>query len=170
EIEDDIKNVLQNHSIRAKEKNIAINHSFHYPKTKGEIPFVVVDKLRFLHSIENIIENAIDYTLPGGRIDFLMEVTKNDLFITISDTGIGIGEKDKNNIFSEFFRSHKARELKSVGSGIGLFLIKLIIEAHDGKVWFDSIENKGTNFYVKVPLRQKPVKPNEKLEVFLKNI
>lgn len=170
-IEQKIKSISQTHARRSDIKNITITCTNKSDiKKLGLVPFMMIDQMRLLHSIESIIENAVDYNDPEGQVTIETLRTENNFLVTVSDTGIGISDSDKEKIFSEFFRSKKARQIKSVGSGVGLFLVKLIVEGNNGKVWFESVENKGTTFYVSIPLCKNIFKPEEKNEVILKNI
>ncbi len=168
--EQSIKNILEIYNIQAKAKNITIDYEFEAPKDLASTPFVLLDKQRFINSIENIVENAIDYSSAGGSISIRVGIKENHFFVTVKDTGIGIGKEDRDKVFSEFFRSTRARQTKNFGSGIGLFLVKVVIDAHNGKIWFESEENKGTTFHVQIPLQNDVMKPEEKMEVFLKNV
>jgi signal transduction histidine kinase len=70
----------------------------------------------------------------------------------LRDSGIGIAKEDQSRIFSKFFRGAQAVRLETEGSGLGLFIVKNIIEAHGGKIWFDSEQGKGTTFYFTIPV------------------
>lgn len=101
--------------------------------------------------IENLLDNAITYSNEGGVI--AMEVYGDDkvLGFKIADQGIGIPEADKPSIFKEFFRAKNATMKKNVGTGLGLFIAKSIIDGHGGTIRFDSDENKGTTFRFELP-------------------
>ncbi len=78
---------------------------------------------------------------------------KNDTFLfAVSDTGIGIPEKDQPNIFTKFARGSNAKLIKTDGTGFGLYFAKKTTDFLQGKIWFESEENKGTTFYVELPL------------------
>jgi signal transduction histidine kinase len=104
--------------------------------------------------VENLIDNAIDYTPPGGKIliDLLMD--NNNLLFRIKDTGIGIPKSEQIKIFGKFFRAQNAIEQKNVGSGLGLCIVKKIIDGFHGQIWFESEEGKGTTFYFTLPLKR----------------
>ncbi|MEK7103933.1 MAG: ATP-binding protein [Patescibacteria group bacterium] len=117
-----------------------------------KLPKVSVDKEKIIMAIQNIIENAIFYTKSGGislSVDYLPQ--KNEFMVKVQDTGIGIPENQKVRIFSRFFRGGTALKTETEGSGLGLFIAKNIVEAHGGKIWFDSQEGKGTTFYFTLP-------------------
>lgn len=126
--------------------------SFNYILPSKKLPKINVDKEKIIMAIQNIIENAIFYTKSGG-IELLVEYVpaKKEFKVRIKDTGIGIPENQKVRIFSRFFRGGTALKTETEGSGLGLFIAKNIIEAHNGKIWFDSQEGKGTTFYFTLP-------------------
>ncbi|MDD5606415.1 MAG: HAMP domain-containing sensor histidine kinase [Candidatus Pacebacteria bacterium] len=100
--------------------------------------------------IENLIDNAIRYTLDKGKIEIdLFKKNKSAVF-KIQDQGVGIPEKDKKYIFEKFFRSDNILKNKVKGSGLGLYIVKKIIQMHKGKIWFHSKQGKGTCFYFSI--------------------
>ena len=110
------------------------------------------DKEKIRIVIQNLIENAIKYSNNGGKI-FISVTKKNEsLEVSIKDTGIGISEEGKKKIFEKFYRDTNAQKKQSIGSGIGLYTAKIIIEKHKGKIWFSSTENEGTTFFFTIPV------------------
>jgi signal transduction histidine kinase len=77
---------------------------------------------------------------------------KREIEFSVQDTGIGISEDQKKRIFMKFFRGANAVRMETRGTGLGLFITKNIVEAHGGKIWFESEEGKGTIFYFTLPL------------------
>lgn len=152
---------------RAELKHVEVTY-VHKPNGPQDKFFVLADLERLVRAFENVLENAVEYTPPRGKVTVVTAVTKNNFVCQISDTGIGIREEDKAKIFSEFFRSANAQALKSAGSGIGLFLTRIIVDAHQGKIWFDSEENKGSDFYISIPLRNP--KETTEFEEFLRQV
>jgi hypothetical protein len=103
--------------------------------------------------LQNLIENAIKYSNPSGKV--FVSLKQNDpanVEISVHDTGIGIDPSDQDNIFKKFFRSEKAIEKDNVGSGLGLFTTKNIVERHKGKIWFQNTAGDGTTFFVTLPI------------------
>lgn len=98
-----------------------------------------------------MIDNAIHYTMPGGKVTVILTGDKNEIKITVKDTGIGIPQNQQERVFSKFFRAANAMRVQTDGTGLGLFITKNIIEAHGGKIWFESEEGKGTTFYFTLP-------------------
>jgi two-component system sensor histidine kinase VicK len=79
--------------------------------------------------------------------------------VSVEDTGIGISEEEKNKIFTKFFRSLRVIKKETIGTGLGLYLAKNIIERHGGQIWFKSEENRGTTFYFTLPLDPSYIPP-----------
>lgn len=113
---------------------------------------VKADKEKMATVIQTLIENAVAYTDKGGLIRIHLEEKGSEFIFQIADTGVGISEKDKSEIFSQFFRSEKARKMEPGGFGIGLFLVKTFLQHHRGDIRFDSQEGKGTTFYFHLPV------------------
>ncbi len=101
---------------------------------------------------QNIISNAVKYTPAGGTITIAAGTDQSDIKITVSDTGIGIPKEQQQMIFSKLFRADNARLAVSDGTGLGLYLVKAIVESSGGKIWFDSEKDKGTTFFITIPL------------------
>lgn len=128
----------------ARKKNVSIEYS----NRPAAIPRVLIDPDKTRAAIQNLLENSIKYTPAFGHVVISFKVVPNDfLEIAISDTGIGIPNDQKHNIFNRFFRGRNAVKIETDGSGLGLFIVKSIIEKHSGRVWFESEENKGTTFH-----------------------
>lgn len=144
----------------AKKKKI--DFSLILPKEK--LPLVEVDEEKIGLAIQNLVENAVHYTQPGGIVLFKIEYNKdkNELLFTVKDTGVGIPRDQQKRIFTKFFRAENVMRMETEGSGLGLFITKNIIESHKGKIWFESEENKGTTFYFTLPVPAK-----EKFATFL---
>jgi two-component system phosphate regulon sensor histidine kinase PhoR len=118
----------------------------------AEDVFVGVDEDKIGQVILNLIDNAIKYTLPGGKVTINAEKRNEYLQINISDTGIGIPEKDIDRIFERFYRVDKARSRELGGTGLGLSIVKHIVAAHKGEVYVQSKVNQGSTFSFTVPL------------------
>lgn len=125
---------------------------FGFTLPSKKLPKINADKEKIILAIHNIIENAVFYT-KFGKINILTDYLspQNEFMVRVQDTGIGIPENQKVRIFSRFFRGSNALKTETEGTGLGLFIAKNIIEAHNGKIWFDSEEGKGTTFYFTIP-------------------
>lgn len=114
---------------------------------------LILDKKRFREVIENLISNAIKYNKEGKNVEVKVSVVEKKVIIIVSDHGIGIPDKDKSNIFSKFFRAENALKSETEGTGLGLFVAQSFVENLGGSIWFESQENEGTTFYIKLPLK-----------------
>lgn len=101
---------------------------------------------------QNLLSNAVKYTPDKGTVE--LDITKKEpnILIKVSDTGYGIPKDQQNKIFEKLFRADNVKATKSEGTGLGLYIVKSILDTSGGKVWFESEENKGTTFYVEIPL------------------
>ncbi len=114
-----------------------------------EHPSVDKEKMRMV--FQNLIENAIKYGNDGTKIFISLTEEGDSLKVSIKDTGIGIPQDAAPHIFGKFYRAQNAIAKAEIGSGLGLFTIKKIVERHGGKIWFESHKDDGTTFYVTIP-------------------
>jgi signal transduction histidine kinase len=116
-------------------------------------PTVVGDPTLLRQSIGNLVDNAIKYTQTGGQVSVGMRVNRSgEAVIHVTDTGIGIGSEEQPRLFEKFYRI-KRRETGDIpGTGLGLALVKSIVERHEGRVWVESELNKGSTFYIALPI------------------
>src|ERR1700721_947715 len=106
-----------------------------------------------LHDVlQNLVDNAIQYTPPGGRIRVSARVNSNEVVIEVADTGIGIPLIDQERIFERFYRVDAARSREAGGTGLGLSIAKHIIDAHNGRLWVESTVGAGSRFSFSIPL------------------
>lgn len=130
------------------EKNLKITRK--YDPALGEIN---LDPKLFRIVVQNLLTNAVKYTAEKGTVVLTVTRRKDDVLLSISDNGYGIPKKDQDKIFTKMFRAENAREKDTTGTGLGLYIVKSIVEqTADGKIWFESEENKGTTFNVTIPL------------------
>jgi signal transduction histidine kinase len=116
------------------------------------LPEINVDPTLVRQAFYNLIANAIKYSPPNVSIGVTLKKTESALQLSVIDHGCGIPESAKDRIFNKFFRAPNAVKYEADGSGLGLYLAKLVIEASNGKIWFESKENEGTTFFVNLPL------------------
>ena len=102
---------------------------------------------------QNLLSNSVRYTDSGGKIIITFEKQGSSMLIQFSDTGYGIPENQHSQIFSRFFRAENIKSKDPAGIGLGLYIAKSVLEQINGKIWFKSLERKGTTFYVKIPLK-----------------
>lgn len=114
-------------------------------------PQVLGDEMKVRLVIQNFITNAIKYTKENGQIMVLLRKDGDSIKLSIIDNGVGIPAEEKSFIFQKFFRSSNAMRFQTLGSGLGLYISKYIIDMLDGKIGFNSEENKGSNFWFTLP-------------------
>ena len=117
------------------------------------IPLFVFDFSKIQLAFHNLINNAIKYTRAGGTVKVSLERNGNEVVAKVQDTGIGIPESQIKQMFKKFFRAENVMRLQVGGSGLGLFIVKDIIARHGGTITVKSIENKGTTFTLRTPIR-----------------
>jgi signal transduction histidine kinase len=101
--------------------------------------------------LENLLSNAIKYTPEEGRVDLSVMQTNKGVTIVVADTGFGIPEEAQHFIFTKLFRAENIRGQDTDGTGLGLYIVKSIVDALGGSIRFESIEGKGTTFFVHLP-------------------
>jgi signal transduction histidine kinase len=119
------------------------------------LPPVEMDQQKIRMAIQNLVDNALKYSRKGDTVELAAAVKNNRLFISVKDEGIGIPKEQQPKIFSKFFRGSNAKEKETTGSGLGLYIVKNVVERHRGQIWFDSRENDGTTFYVSLPIARR---------------
>lgn len=125
-----------------------------------KLPTVVTDWLMVQEVLTNLVANAIQYTLSSGTITITMQHKAGEIITKVKDSGIGVPKEKQPMLFSPFFRAQNALEFFEAGTGLGLYLVKLLIETLDGRIWFTSYENRGSTFFVALPLAP-PDLPNK---------
>lgn len=121
-----------------------------------DVPMVKADLLKLVQIVTNLVDNAFNYTYPGGTIDVSARRRAEQpghVLITVRDSGIGIPEEFRERIWNRFERYEEhALVMEVAGTGLGLSIVRTLVEMHDGEIWFESEENKGTTFYVSLPI------------------
>ena len=111
-----------------------------------------IDRVKFIIVLTNIIENAIKYNHPEGWVKITLNADHKFFYVDVSDSGIGIPEECKDQVFERFYRVDKARSRETGGTGLGLEITKNIVLLHKGTIKFYSKENEGTTFNIRIPL------------------
>ena len=151
-----IENLIQFVVNAYKEEMERKNLELDFKKPEKKLPRAVVDVEKIRLVVENLLDNAVRYTPPGGRVTISLRYVEKEKEIefSIKDTGAGIPKDQQARVFTKFFRGVNVMRMETEGSGLGLFIAKNIIEAHGGKIWFESEEGKGTTFYFTLPLKE----------------
>lgn len=117
-----------------------------------KMPKVYMDKEKMILVLQNLLENAVKYTPEFGKIEIGAEFGKEFMKFRVKDNGVGIPRKDQAKLFSKFFRADNVVRMQTEGSGLGLFIVKNIIDRHGGDITFQSEEGRGTEFVFTLPL------------------
>ncbi|MCL4406208.1 MAG: ATP-binding protein [Patescibacteria group bacterium] len=131
-----------------RERHIVVDKKY------GSMPKIEADPKIIRIIIQNLLSNAVKYSKEGGRITESIQKESGNLSITVADNGIGIPSGQQDKIFAKLFRADNAREVDPDGNGLGLYLIKSLVEQLGGRIWFESAENKGTTFFVILPFKR----------------
>lgn len=142
----DILGVIQP---KAEQKKVKFN-----VQVPEQLPHAQLDKRYTRMTIENLLTNAIKYTPENGDVNFTVELKGNILSCSVKDTGCGIPKAEQDKIFGKLFRASNVRNTVD-GNGFGLYVAKGAVEAQGGKIWFESEENKGTKFFIELPVNEK---------------
>lgn len=138
--------------IEALEPNTSARSlKFTYAQPKN-FPKLMLDENKIQQVVMNFADNAIYYSKEKTSIKVTLAVVKDRVEFTVKDTGIGVPVAEQAQLFNKFFRATNARKQRPDGTGVGLFLAKKVIDAHDGKIIFESKESKGSTFGFSLPL------------------
>lgn len=138
--------IINEYHTIAVDKDIRIQF---LPKTDGST--ANLDTVEFDHAFRNLMENAIAYTHNGGIITIQTGSLADETYISIEDTGIGISSNDLQHIFERFYRADQARSTNTGGNGLGLSIVKRIVEGHKGTIDVQSEVGVGTKFIIRLP-------------------
>lgn len=116
------------------------------------LPAVRGDRQRLQQVLQNLLDNAVQYTPEGGRITVRAFPRNGEVVFEVADTGIGIPESDQQRIFERFYRVDAARSREAGGTGLGLSIAKHLVEAHGGRIWVESQVGRGSRFFFSLPV------------------
>ena len=144
----------------AKEKEVLLQ----FIPPRHPVPMVETDEQKTRQAVMNLIDNAIYYT-PKGEVKVYLDADKKCVTFKVVDNGIGVPEKQKDKLFGKFYRADNARVERPNGNGVGLFLVKRVVEDQGGKIIFESTEGKGSTFGFTLPIKSNlPTKKEEPQE------
>jgi len=147
-IKDLVKEVVKTHEAGAKKKGLTLALNI---TVKKKVPQILTDPTKIREVLSNLIENAIKFT-EKGSITVELGALENELIISVADTGEGIDELDQKNIFQKFYRAENWQTRKTSGTGLGLYIVKTLIERLGGRVGVQSEKEHGSRFYFTLPL------------------
>jgi PAS domain S-box-containing protein len=147
DIKEIAESVLKELFVKIQESELHVT-----PFYEEALPKVNVDPKLMRIIIQNLLSNAMKYTPKGGSVALSITKDAQNMLIKVADTGVGIPANVQDKIFTKLFRADNARVVESEGTGLGLYIVKSIIERGGGRTWFVSEENKGTTFFVEIPL------------------
>lgn len=119
------------------------------------------DATRLRQLLRNLVDNALNHTPAGGQVEVAVSRTRDHAFVTVADTGEGIAPEDLPHIFQRFYRSDRARRRGTGNSGLGLAIVRWIVDAHGGEIEVHSTPSKGATFAVTLPLTAAPVESRQ---------
>jgi len=117
-----------------------------------DLPLVTVDESLIREAIINLMENAIKYT-QNGFVSVRAYQSQGEVVIKIEDSGMGVPTADLPHLFEKFYRVKTREAVKMRGTGLGLSIVKSIVELHKGRVWVESELNRGSAFFIALPVR-----------------
>jgi two-component system phosphate regulon sensor histidine kinase PhoR len=134
-------------SLKAKSKHLTLTVAIPegLPPARG-------DANRLQEVLQNLLDNAVQYTPSGGRIEVTATHSDHRIVITVADTGIGIPQVEQSRIFERFYRVDAARSREAGGTGLGLSIARHIVEAHGGRIWVESAVGEGSRFHFSIPM------------------
>jgi len=141
-----VQSCLETTQRTAAEKNLRVSVNL-----QGSVPDIAADRRRLAEVLQNLLDNAVQYTPSGGRIVVSASSDGEEVTFTVSDTGIGIPKVDQPRIFERFYRVDVARSREVGGTGLGLSIAKHLVEAHGGRIWVESEVGQGSKFHFTVP-------------------
>lgn len=135
-----------------------LKYSYHQPK---DFPIIDMDEDKIRQVIMNFADNALYYAHENTIIGVSLTVQGGEAIFTVKDVGIGVPVDEQAQLFTKFFRASNAKRQRPDGTGVGLFLAKKVIDAHGGKIVFQSAEGKGSTFGFKLPIKESTVVPTD---------
>ena len=142
-----VESCIETSTPRAKEKDLQLSVNL-----ADRIPDIAGDRRRLTEVLQNLLDNAIQYTSAGGQIMVSAGPRNGEVIFTVSDTGIGIPQADQPRIFERFYRVDVARSREVGGTGLGLSIAKHLVEGHGGRIWVESEVGQGSQFHFSVPV------------------
>ncbi|MDE2588363.1 MAG: PAS domain S-box protein [Patescibacteria group bacterium] len=142
-----VEGIITELGVKIQEK-----HQHMVVTVSGDLPKINIDQRLIRQVYLNLLTNSIKYSKPESEISISISKQGEDILSEVADTGYGIPQQQQGKIFEKFFRAENAIKVETDGTGLGLYLVRAIINSSRGKIWFRSIEGKGTSFYFSLPI------------------
>ncbi len=147
DLQDIAKSIINELKPEILKKKIAIEEEY-----DKDVPVDFIADINLIRIIfQNLISNAVKYTPEKGKVRIAIEKKNDTILIQVQDSGCGIPERQQEKIFTKLFRADNARSIATDGSGLGLYIVKSVLDNSGGRIWFSSKENEGSTFYVTLP-------------------
>jgi len=150
------KSVIEELTPQIKEKKLKVSESY------DKVPKFNADPKLVRIILQNLLSNAVKYTPEKGEVSVSITLSNRNIFIQVKDSGYGIPKSQQDKIFTKLFRADNVREKETEGTGLGLYIVKSIVDNSGGEIGFDSAENKGTTFHISLPLAGMEAKEGSK--------
>lgn len=163
-----LDNAVAGYADLAKRRGLELK----FEKTQEKLQPIYGDAEKLSLALNNLLDNAVKYTPPGGTVTIKLNKKGNFAIISIADSGVGIPTGEQKRVFSKFFRASNVIKMETEGTGLGLFIVRNIIKRHGGDINFDSGVEKGSIFTFTLPTKKELVPKEEKpeLEEFLGSV
>ncbi len=146
-IENVVAEVISEVTGKGTAKQIAVN-----VRRRQRLPLVLADETRLHQIILNLVDNAIKYSMPGTEVEVDFKIQGDNLITTVSDRGVGISRTQIDRLFTKFGRIFNPLSIQAGGTGLGLYIVKNLVESHSGHIWVTSQEGKGSKFHFSLPI------------------
>ena len=148
----DLSKLVQEEVDQLRPNGSPRNITFKY-KAPKDFPKLNLDEGKMRQVVMNFADNAIYYSHENSSINVNLSVENGEVLFTVKDTGIGVPVNEREKLFSKFYRASNARVQRPDGTGVGIYLAKKVIDAHDGEIVFESVEGKGSTFGFRLPIK-----------------
>ena len=142
-----IESCVETAQLKAVPRQLALHVSL-----PERLPAARGDSNTLQEVLQNLLDNALQYTPAGGKIDVSASCSDGHVVVTVADTGIGIPQAEQERIFERFYRVDAARSREAGGTGLGLSIARHIMEAHGGRLWVESAVGEGSRFHFSIPV------------------
>jgi signal transduction histidine kinase len=147
DISDIVNRISNNFLVPAEKQELKLSIA-----VADDVPIINADVNMIERAITNLVDNAIKYTPNGGQVEVRAVTEDDQMIISVSDSGFGISPDNQKHLFERHVRIPRQEHKRVKGSGLGLFIVKSVAQRHGGDAWVKSVENKGTTFYLSIPL------------------